>query len=119
MYFYACCIKKWRNLGDELREVKSTVQLKMKVLNSVMKLFNRLALHFSYLNEYKFWHNFRATIDPMCNDHGATGVLNQKQHSVTPFFIFKISLLNYTHYITIYTEVLTSHFVKTVALCNN
>ena len=78
-----------------------------------MKLFNRLALHFSYLNEYKFWHNFRATIDPMCNHHGATGVLNQKQHSVTPFFIFKTSLLNYTHYITIYTEVLTFQKVLT------
>ena len=28
---------------------------------------NRLRLHFSHLNEQKFWHNLRATIDPMCS----------------------------------------------------
>ena len=31
-----------------------------------IKPLNRLRLHFTHLNEHKFRHNFRATIDPMC-----------------------------------------------------
>ena len=34
---------------------------------NVIKLLNRLRLHFSHLNELKSRHNFRATIDPMCS----------------------------------------------------
>ena len=73
---------EWNNLIEELRKIKSTVQFKTKILsfirlkeNSIfkiqningIKLLNRLSLHFSHLNEHKFWHNFRATIDPMCS----------------------------------------------------
>ena len=62
-------------------ENKSTVQFKTKILsfirpkeNSIfkihdingIKLLNRLRLHFSHLNEHKFRHYFRGTIDPMC-----------------------------------------------------
>ena len=32
-----------------------------------IKLLNHLRLYFRHLNEHKFQHNFRATIDPMCS----------------------------------------------------
>ena len=32
---------------------------------NLIKLLNRLRLHFSHLNEYKFRHNFGPTIDPI------------------------------------------------------
>ena len=80
--FFPYCIKEWNNLSEELRKIKSTVQFKTKILsfirpkeNSIfkihdingIKLLNCLRLHFSHLNEHKFRHNFRATIDPMCS----------------------------------------------------
>ena len=82
-FFFPYCIKEWSNLREELRGIKSTIQLKTKMLsfirpkeNSIfkihdingIKLLNRLRLHFSHLNEHKFWHN-RAIIEPMCS-HG-------------------------------------------------
>ena len=80
--FFPYCIKERNNLSEELRKIKSTVQFKTKILsfirpkeNSIfkihdingIKLLNRLRLHFSDLNEHKFRHNFRATLDPMCS----------------------------------------------------
>ena len=80
--FFPYCIKGRNNLSEELQKIKLTVQFKTKILsfirskeNSVIKihdingikLLERLRLHFSHLNEHKFWHNFRATIDPMCS----------------------------------------------------
>ena len=80
--FFPYCIKERNNLSEELRKIKSTVQFKTKILsfirpkeNSIfkihdingIKLLNRLRLHFSHLNEHKFRHNFRDTIDPMCS----------------------------------------------------
>ena len=32
-----------------------------------LKLLTRLCLNFSHLNEYKFRHNFRGTVNPMCS----------------------------------------------------
>ena len=76
------CITEWNNLSEEVRKIKSTAQFKTKILsfirpkeNSIfkihdingIKLLNRLRYHFSHLNEHKFRHNFRATIDPMCS----------------------------------------------------
>ena len=34
---------------------------------SGLKLLTRLRLNFSHLNEHKFRHNFKDTINPMCN----------------------------------------------------
>ena len=80
--FFPYSIKEWNNLSEELQKIKSTVQFKTKILsfarpkeNSIfkihdkngVKLLNRLRFHFSHLNEHKFWHNFGATIDPMCS----------------------------------------------------
>ena len=69
-------------LIEELRKIKSTVQFKRKILSFIrskenliskihdingLKLLNCLRLHFSHLNEHKFRHNVRATIDPICS----------------------------------------------------
>ena len=81
-HLFFLIVLKWNNLSEKHRKIKSTDQFKMKILsfirpkeNSIfkihdingIKLLNRLRLHFSHLNEHKFWHNFRATIDPMCS----------------------------------------------------
>ena len=50
-----------------LSEPKYTHQVfKIPEANGI-KLMKRLKLNFSYLNKHKFWHNIRATIDPMCS----------------------------------------------------
>ena len=46
--------------------VKNEQNFKIHDINGI-KLLNRLRLYFSNLNEHKFRHNFRATIDPMCS----------------------------------------------------
>ena len=78
--FSSYCIKEWNDLSEGLQKIKSTVHFKTKILsfitpkeNSIFKIYdingikllNCLRLHFSHLNEHKFWRNFRATIDPM------------------------------------------------------
>ena len=70
------------NLTEKLWKIESTVPFKTKTFsfirpkqNSIFKIYdingikllNRLRLHFSHLNEHKFRHNFRATIDPVCS----------------------------------------------------
>ena len=80
--FFLYCIKEWNNRSEELQKIKSIVQFKTKILsfirpkeNSIfkihdingIKLLNCLRLHFSHLNEHKFQHNFRATINHMCS----------------------------------------------------
>ena len=38
-----------------------------KIHTNSIKIMNGLILNFSHLNEHKFRHNFRATIDHMCS----------------------------------------------------
>ena len=80
--FFPFCIKGWNNLSEEFQKIKSKVLFKTKILsfirskeNSIfniydtsdIKLLDRLRLHFNHLNEHKFLHSFRATIDPLCS----------------------------------------------------
>ena len=86
LFFFPYCslflIKEWNNLSEELLKIESTVQFKTKFLNFIrpkenssfkihdingIKLLSRIRLHFGRLNDHKCWHNFRATIDPMCS----------------------------------------------------
>ena len=46
--------------------LKENSIFKIHDINGIKQL-NRLRLHFSHLNEHKFRHNFRDTIDPMCS----------------------------------------------------
>ena len=69
-------------LSDEIRNIESSKQFKKTILdfirpkeNSIyamhdisgLKLLTRLKLNFSHLNEHKFRHNFKDTINPMCS----------------------------------------------------
>ena len=55
----------FQNPGSFIRPKENSI-FKIHDINGI-KLLNRLRLHFSHLNEHKFRHNFRATIDPMCS----------------------------------------------------
>ena len=80
--FFPYCIKEWLKLGDEIRSIESSKQFKKTILdfirpkeNSIyaihdisgLKLLTRLRLNFSHLNEHKFRHNFKDTINPICS----------------------------------------------------
>ena len=54
------------NLKRKFSVSSDPKKLKIHDTNAI-KLLNRLRLSFSHLNELKFWHNFRPTIDPMCS----------------------------------------------------
>ena len=79
--FYPYSIKQWCALSDEIRNIVSVNKFKETTIsfirlkeNSVfaihdtkgLKLLTRLRLNFSHLNEHKFRHGFKDTVDPMC-----------------------------------------------------
>ena len=81
-FFFAYCINEWLKLSDEIRSIESSNQFKKTILdfirpkeNSIyaihdisgLKLLTRLRLNFNLLNEHKFRHNFKVTINPMCS----------------------------------------------------
>ena len=78
--FFPYCIKEWLKLNDEIRSIESSKQFKKTIThfirpkeNSIyaihdisgLKLLTCLRLNFSDLNEQKFRHNFKDTINPM------------------------------------------------------
>ena len=80
--FFPCCIKEWLKLSDKIRTIESSKQFKRTILDfirpkensiyaihdiSFLKLLARLRLNFNHLNEHKFRHNFKDTINPMCS----------------------------------------------------
>ena len=77
--FFPYCINEWNNLTVEIKNSKSVGAFKKlikceKKENSIfsiydplgIKLFNRLRIQFSNLNEHKFRHGFGDTINAMC-----------------------------------------------------
>ena len=72
-------IKQWNILNSDIREIKSYSLFRKTLLTSTkpiansiykvhdsygIKLLTRLLLGFSHLNEHKFRHNFRDTLNP-------------------------------------------------------
>ena len=79
--FYPYSIKQWCGLSEEIGNIVSVNKFKETIIsfirpkeNSVfaihytigLKLLIRLRLNFSNLNEDKFRHEFKDTVDPMC-----------------------------------------------------
>ena len=73
------CINKWNKLKFGIRNAKSINIFKKSIVSEKkenwlfciydplgVKLFTCLRLKFSHLNEHKFRHGFRDTINPMC-----------------------------------------------------
>ena len=79
--FFPYCIKEWKKLDTKIKNLPSLSTFKKPLLvfckteeNSLfnvhnpigVKYLNRLRLNFSHLNEHKFHHNFRDTVNPLC-----------------------------------------------------
>ena len=79
--FFSYCIKEWNKLDTKIKNLPSLSTFKKALLvfckteeNSLfnvpnpigVKYLNRLRLNFSKLNEHKFHHNFRDTVNPWC-----------------------------------------------------
>ena len=79
--FYPYSFKEWCALSEKIRNIVSVNKFREIILsfirhneNSVfaiqdtkgLKLLKRLTLNFSHLNEHKFRHGFRDTVDPKC-----------------------------------------------------
>ena len=69
-------------LSDEIRSIESSKQFKKTIVDFIMpkencidaihdisglKLLTSQRLNFSHLNEHKFWHSYKDTINPMCS----------------------------------------------------
>ena len=80
--FFLLCSQEWNNLSDNIKSLPSQISFKRALLsfvktskNSVfpihdnddIKLFTRLRLNFSHLNEHKFRHSLLDTLNPMCS----------------------------------------------------
>ena len=79
--FFPYCIKEWNKLDTKIKNLQSLSNFKKALLgfckteeNSLfnvhnpngVKYLNRMRLNFSHLNEHKFHHNFRDTVNPLC-----------------------------------------------------
>ena len=77
--FFPCCVKEWNKLDTKIKNLRSLSTFKKALLvfckteensnvhNPIgVKYLDRLRLNFSYLNENKFRHNFRDTVNPLC-----------------------------------------------------
>ena len=118
--FYPYSIKEWCALSEEIGNVVSVNKFKETILsfirpkeNSVfaihdtkgLKLLTRLSLNFSHLNEHKFRHGFRDTVDPICK-YGL-------ETETTLHFLLRCRL-----YSTIRTELLDDIYTVTSSLSN-
>ena len=79
--FYPYTIKEWCAFSEEIRNIVSVNKFKEIIFSFIrpkenfvfaihdtkgLKLLTRLRLNFSHLNEHKFRHGFKDTVDPMC-----------------------------------------------------
>ena len=79
--FLPYTINEWNKLDPEIRRIDSYVRFRKKLLSFIkpmenktfsiydplrIKLLNRFRVDFSYLNEYKFRHNFADFFNPLC-----------------------------------------------------
>ena len=79
--FFSYCIKEWNKVDTKIKNLPSLSTIKKAFLvfckteeNSLfnvhnpigVKYVNRLRLNFIHLNEHKFHHNFRDTVNPLC-----------------------------------------------------
>ena len=118
--FYPYSIKQWCALSDEIRNIVSVNKFKETTIsfirlkeNSVfaihdtkgLKLLTRLRLNFSHLNEHKFRHGFKDTVDPMCRCGLET--------ETTLHFLLRCRL-----YSTIRTELLDDKYTVASSLPN-
>ena len=79
--FFPYCTDQWNLLDPDIKNIQSISLFKKAILKFIrpsaahvfdvtdysgLKLLTRLRLNLSHLNEHKFRHNFRDTINPLC-----------------------------------------------------
>ena len=79
--FFPYCTDQWNALDPNIKNIQSISLFKKSLLkfirpspshvfdvtdHSGLKLLTRLRLNLSHLNEHKFRHNFRDTLNPLC-----------------------------------------------------
>ena len=80
--FFPYCTDQWNALDPNIKNIKSISLFKKALLKFIrpspalvfdvtdyfgLKLLTRLRLNLSHLNEHKFRHNFRDTVNPLCS----------------------------------------------------
>ena len=80
--FFPYCTDKWNSLDPAIKDIKTLPLFKKALLefirpsaahvfdvidHSGLKLLTRVRLKLSHLNEHKFRHNFRDTLNPLCS----------------------------------------------------
>ena len=85
--FFPYCTKEWNQLNDGIKKIELIKKFKKMLIKIIrakentvfgdsdiygVKLLTRLRLNFSHLNKHNFRHNFKDTINPMCNCGPAT-----------------------------------------------
>ena len=80
--FFPYCISQWNILDSHIRDLPSVSTFKKAIFgflkpkqshvydvpdNQGVVFLNRLRVEFSHLNEHKFRHGFRDTLDPFCD----------------------------------------------------
>ena len=80
--FFPYTLNEWNKLDEGIRTTSSFLTFRKNLLNFIrpsgnsifdindalgIKLLTRLRLGFSHLNEHKFRHNFRDSINPLCS----------------------------------------------------
>ena len=91
--FFPFCISQWNILDSRIRNLPSDTSFKKAIFNSFKPklspvfgvqnnkgviFLNRLRVGFSHLNEHKFRHGFRDTLDPFCTCR--TNSIENTQH---------------------------------------
>ena len=77
--FFPYCVNEWNNLKADIRNAKSLSIFKKLIISGKkenplfsvydplgLKLLTRLRLDFSHVNEHKFRHGFKDTLNPLC-----------------------------------------------------
>ena len=118
--FYPCSIKEWCALSEEIPNIVSANTCKEIIFSFIrpketsvfaihdtkdLKLLTRLRSNFSHLNEHKFRHGFKDTVDPMCKCGLET--------EITLHFLLRCRL-----YSTIRTELLDNTYAVASSLMN-
>ena len=91
--FFPFCISQWNILDSRIRDLPSVSSFKKAIVDSLRPklspvfgvqnnqgviFLNRLRVGFSHLNEHKFRHGFRDTLDPFCTCR--TNSIENTQH---------------------------------------
>ena len=122
-------------VSDEIRSIESSKQFKKTILDDIrpkensvyaipeisdLKLLTRLGLNFSHLNEDKFRHNFKDTINPVCSRGFEPETTDHYHLRCKLFTDLRLDLLNDIYiyiYIVHIVHIVYIYIILKLALC--